>query len=179
MQSRTIKVLITVAVILGGAGMLIYSSMADAELYKYVHEITEQPEEWAGKSIRVHGYVEAGSIHEEIVGQQTRRSFILESPCPSGSKQIEGCTPGQVKRLRVENAGPKPDTFKELAEVVAKGRLEKVDGEYVFQASELMAKCPSKYEENQRPSTMGGETPAPNLLPEAEERPAPTGQGAY
>jgi cytochrome c-type biogenesis protein CcmE len=62
----------------------------------------------------------------------------------------------------VFNAGPKPDTFKDQSEVVATGHqvpaadfrplAQKLgvaiesDMEYVVQASELMAKCPSKYD---------------------------------
>ena len=86
-------------------------------------------------SMRVHGFVEAGSIDEKIVDQKSVRVFFLES---------EGA------RLRVHHEGPKPDTFRDLAEVVAKGKLVKENDGYVFYATELMAKCPSKYEENKR-----------------------------
>lgn len=147
MRSRTLKILLTVAIFFGGGGMLIYSSMAEAEYYKHVHEVTPELEKWADKTVKIHGFVEAGSIVEEIVDQATVREFILES---------EG------ERILVKNRGPKPDTFKDLAEVVAKGRLVKEGDSYVLHASELMAKCPSKYEENQR-SRQYGESPEPNL----------------
>jgi cytochrome c-type biogenesis protein CcmE len=42
----------------------------------------------------------------------------------------------------VRYAGTVPDTFKDRAEVVLKGQLK--DGS--FQATEISAKCPSKYQ---------------------------------
>lgn len=129
------KVLLSVAVVGGGGGMLIYSSLAEAEYYKHVHEVTLAPERWVDKSLKVHGFVEPGSIDERIEGQSTKREFYL---------QYDG------ERIRVRHAGPKPDTFRDLAEVVAKGKLvAEADGP-VLEASELMAKCPSKYEESKR-----------------------------
>lgn len=136
-----VKLIVTALAVAGAGGLVLYSSLKDAEYYKYTHEVVENPSEWEGKTLRVHGYVEPGSINEEIVGQQTKRSFILES---------------KGARLLVRNEGPKPDTFRDESEVVAKGRLIQENGEYVFEAHELMAKCPSKYEENRRT----GESPA-------------------
>ena len=130
------KVLLSVAVVGGGGGMLIYSSMAEAEYYKHVDEVTIEPDRWEDKSLKVHGFVEAGSIDEQIVDQATVRTFVLEY---------------QGERIRVHHKGPKPDTFRDTSEVVAQGRLVKEEsGEYVLHATELMAKCPSKYEENKR-----------------------------
>ena len=69
---------------------------------------------------------------------------------------------GTGKKIRVFSAGPKPDTFKDQSEVVATGHIVPAaqmgkmasdlgvridsDMQYVVEASELMAKCPSKYE---------------------------------
>lgn len=157
MHSRTIKILITIAVFAGGAGMLVYSSMADADFFKHVDEVVAEPDKWQDKNLKIHGFVEAGSIEESIVGQKTKREFVLEY---------------QGKRIRVRNEGPKPDTFRDLAETVAKGRLVKDGDDYVFEASELIAKCPSKYEGNQRTSNYG-KNPTPNT---AERPGAPAGQ---
>ena len=73
------------------------------------------------------GFVQA---LEQVVGQETVRSFILES---------------RGQRLLVRNRGPKPDSFRDRSEVVAEGRLVIEDGEPVLEATGLMAKCPSKY----------------------------------
>jgi cytochrome c-type biogenesis protein CcmE len=133
MKNNLPKILATVFIIAAGAGFLIYSSKADAQYYKKVDEVMEEPAKWVGKSMQVHGYVKAGSIKEEIVEQKTLRTFVLEDE----HKHVS---------IRVKHEGPKPDTFKDLSEVVAKGRLVKDGDGYVLEATDLMAKCPSKYE---------------------------------
>ena len=153
------KVLLSVAVVGAGGGMLIYSSLANADYYKHVHEVTAEPERWKDKSLKVHGFVEAGSIDERIVGDSTVRTFVLE---------YEG------QRIQVRHKGPKPDTFRDLSEVVAQGRLSVEDGTHVLIASELMAKCPSKYEEDKNRRRPTGPPPAASaandLLPPAAPR---------
>jgi cytochrome c-type biogenesis protein CcmE len=129
------KVLLSVAVIAGGGGMLIYSSMAEADYYKHVDEVTAEPDNWVDKHLKIHGFVEPGSIDEKIVGNATVRTFVLEY---------------KGERIHVTHKGPKPDTFRDLAEVVAKGRLLQTKDGPVLEASELMAKCPSKYEAERR-----------------------------
>jgi cytochrome c-type biogenesis protein CcmE len=158
-MSTLTKIALTVLVILGGGGFLVYSSVSHAQHYMMVDELVKTPlEQWNGKELKVHGYVEAGSIVENVVGQVQRRSFVLAK---------EG------KKIRVFSQGPKPDTFKDQSEVVATGRLVKADemqalatdlcksdGKavlgcpirsdaeqvWVVDATDLMAKCPSKYD---------------------------------
>jgi cytochrome c-type biogenesis protein CcmE len=129
------KVLLSVAVVAGGGGVLVYSSMAEADYYKHVDEVTVAPDRWVDKNLKVHGFVEAGSIDENIVGQTTVRTFVLEY---------------KGERIHVRHKGPKPDTFRDLAEVVAQGKLVAGPSGPVLEASELMAKCPSKYEAERR-----------------------------
>jgi cytochrome c-type biogenesis protein CcmE len=131
MNSRLLKIVLTAAVVVGGISLIVFSSRGDVQYYKMVDELMAEPQDWSGKTLKVHGYVEAGSIVERIEDQQTRRTFVLEN---------------KGQRLRVEHHGPKPDTFKDKSEVVAEGRVVEKDGAYVLEAEELMAKCPSKYE---------------------------------
>ncbi len=140
MNSRIIKIIITAAVIAGGAGYLIMSSLKHSEYFQEVHELMAEPQKWEGKTLRIHGFVEAGSIDERIIDQKSVLTFVL---------QQEG------KKIKVTHTGPKPDTFKELADVVARGRIVKLDGKYEFEANELVAKCPSKYEEKARQRATG------------------------
>ncbi|HEY6180511.1 MAG TPA: cytochrome c maturation protein CcmE [Kofleriaceae bacterium] len=142
------KIVLTAAVAVGGVGFLVKSSVSSAQHYMMVHELMGTDlASWTGKELKVHGYVEAGSIHESVVAQETHRTFLL---------QREG------KKIRVFNAGPKPDTFKDQSEVVATGHLVPAaqmktvaeslgvaiesDMPYVVDSTELMAKCPSKYD---------------------------------
>ena len=105
--------------------------ITDVEYYKMVDEVMAEPDAWTGKLLRVHGYVEAGSIAEQRAEHEVRLRFVMEQ---------------KGARLVVEHAGPAPDTFKDLAEVVAKGRIVRVGDGYVLRSTELLAKCPSKYD---------------------------------
>src|SRR3954454_21220038 len=110
MQRSTLtKIGLTVAVVLGGGGFLVKSSLGHAQHYMMVHELVASGlDQWKDKELKVHGIVEGKSIVEDTVQQETRRSFVLTK---------EG------KKIRVFSAGPKPDTFKDQSEVVATGRL--------------------------------------------------------
>jgi cytochrome c-type biogenesis protein CcmE len=154
------KIGLTAAVVLGGGGFLVMSSTSHAQHYEMVNNLIAKGfDQFKGKEIKVHGFVEAGSIHTATVNQETRRTFVL---------QKDG------KKIRVYVAGPVPDTFKDASEVVATGRLAPAAGlqamadqicnnakddskvgcpvrsdaeqPMVVEATELMAKCPSKYE---------------------------------
>src|SRR5438067_10046888 len=151
------KILVTVVVVMLGGGFLVYSAFGSTEPYAMVNTLVASNwDKYTGKPMKVHGYVEAGSIIETVVNQETQRTFIL---------QKEG------KKIRVFSRGPKPDTFKDQSEVVATGTLVRAkdmqgladalctakpqpgcplhtDSEqtYVVEATELMAKCPSKYD---------------------------------
>jgi cytochrome c-type biogenesis protein CcmE len=142
------KIVLTAAVAVGGVGFLVKSSVSSAQHYKMVDDLMSTDlTSWTGKELKVHGWVEAGSIHEQVVNQETHRTFLLQK---SG------------KKIRIFSSGPKPDTFKDQSEVVATGHLvpaEKMkqlaqslgvalesDIPYVVDSTELMAKCPSKYD---------------------------------
>ena len=152
------KIALTVAVVAGGAGFLVYSSTSHAQHYEMVDAlISKGVDTYKDKQLKVHGFVEAGTIIEATVKQETRRTFVLQKA---------------GKKIRVFSTGPTPDTFKDQSEVVASGRLLpadefqkladeicqntktpqgcpiRTDAEQtlVVEATELMAKCPSKYE---------------------------------
>lgn len=151
MQGTTLaKIGITVAIALGGVGFLVKSSLGHAEHYQKVDELlASTPESWTGHDMKVHGFVYPGSIIEKVAGQETERTFVLTN---------------KAKTIRVFSKGPKPDTFKDQSEVVASGRVVSTKDPdvmalanrlgvtldatfpYVVVASELMAKCPSKYD---------------------------------
>lgn len=149
MNKSTIgKIVLTGAVAIGGVGFLVKSSVSSAQHYKMVDELLASDlTSWTEKELKVHGWVESGSIAEKIVNQETHRTFLLQK----GGKKI-----------RVFSSGPKPDTFKDQSEVVATGHLVPAaklkdlatslgvsiesDMPYVVDSTELMAKCPSKYD---------------------------------
>lgn len=161
MKNATIaKLALTVAVVAGGAGFLVYSSTSHAQHYEMVDNLLAKGlDQFKDKQLKVHGIVETGSIATATVNQETRRTFVLQK---------------NGKKIRVFVTGPVPDTFKDASEVVATGRLVpapefqgvadeicakakddrdkadcpiRTDAEQVMvvEATELMAKCPSKY----------------------------------
>ena len=132
MQSSTLsKVALSIAVSVGAVGFFFYSSQSHTSRYKMVDQVMAAPDQWMGKPMQVHGFVEPGSIHEDIVEQETVRTFILEN---------------HGQRILVRNKGPKPDSFRDRSEVVAEGKIVDESGQPVLVATGLMAKCPSKYQ---------------------------------
>lgn len=149
MQNSTLaKIALTAAVAVAGVGFFMKSTLGHTQHYKMVDELMAGDlSQWKGKELKVHGWVLAGSIREQVVDQKTQRTFVLTK---------EG------KKIRVFSAGPKPDTFKDQSEVVASGHLVpaaersalakslgvalEADLDYVVDAIKLDAKCPSKYD---------------------------------
>ena len=127
MSHKAVKVGVTTFVLAAAFGLLLYSTMGeDMQYYKFVDEVVTQPAAWEGKTLQVHGYVVPGTIKRKRDALDYR--FELQRN-------------GQV--MHANYIGIVPDTFKDDAEVVLTGYLTP-DG---FVATEMAAKCPSKYEE--------------------------------
>jgi cytochrome c-type biogenesis protein CcmE len=130
-KSKIVPALVTLAVILGGLGYLFYSSAGEAfEYYKHVDEVMAQPAKWTGKHLQVHGFVVPDSIQKRLDKEHQQIEYKFKA-INCGSE------------VEVRYAGTVPDTFKDRAEVVVKGTL--ADGR--FNATEISAKCPSKYQQ--------------------------------
>lgn len=125
------KIIISIVAVIGAVGFLFLSSSSSASHYKMVDQLMGDPSPFVGKTLRVHGHVTEGSIKEEVRGQDWTRTFELHA----GGKTI-----------RVSHVGPAPDTFRDGSEVVALGKLTQRGDQFVLDAVELSAKCPSKYE---------------------------------
>ncbi len=127
MKHKALKVGLTSLVLAVAFGGLLYSTMGEAtEYYKHVDEVMAQPEQWYGKRLQLHGFAK----------QVTRSKSSLEYRFKVESN-------GQV--VHASYKGVVPDTFKDDAEVVMKGRLAE-DGSFHVDEDGIMAKCPSKYE---------------------------------
>ena len=129
MSQRTIRIAISVVVVVGSlAGLLSMSLGETAAYYMHVDEVMAAPEQWYEKNLQLHGHVVDGSI--------MRRPNTLDYRF---SVQSNG------KVVQATYTGVVPDTFKGGSEVVLKGRLSP-DGFAVQPRDGIMAKCPSKYE---------------------------------
>jgi cytochrome c-type biogenesis protein CcmE len=147
MSAKTAKVSLTVVVLATAFGVLLYSSLGESmQYYKYTDEVMVSPAEWQGKRLQVHGFVVPGSI--------ARKPDTLEY-------RFDMQRNGKV--MRAYYTGVVPDTFKDDSEVVLTGQLSNSDSKTEFHATEMTAKCPSKYEE----------APA---APGADSKPSITGQ---
>jgi cytochrome c-type biogenesis protein CcmE len=131
MRSKALKIAASIAVlVMALTGLLFATLREDTQYYKHVDEVMNDPAPWHGKRMQLHGYVE----------DVTRKRDSLEYRFNVQSN-------GSV--VRATYTGVVPDTFKEGAEVVLKGKLG-ADGFHV-ERNGVMAKCPSKYEPSKSP----------------------------
>ena len=125
------KVMITAIVVIVGMTFLVYSVLANSGKDKWADEVVKDRASWVNKNVRVLGYVEAGTLKKQIINQQSVASFVIER---------------NGQRIPVEITGPIPDTLTDHAETSALGTLQERNGELVLIATDVTAKCPSKYE---------------------------------
>lgn len=135
-----IKIIAASVIILGTVGWLSYSGLSNDKMKDYyvtISELSSMGNKAYTRHLRVAGNVVPGSI--ERAG--TNAKFEL----------VE-----QGRKLQVDYQGsePPPDTFKDNAQALAVGTYGR-DG--VFHATQLQAKCASKYAPAQ-----GGANPAGN-----------------
>jgi cytochrome c-type biogenesis protein CcmE len=130
MTPKFAKIALTAVVLCSALGGLFwYSLQGDLSYYKRVDEVMSSPDQWRGKSLKLHGYV--------VKGTWGQKKDTLEYQFKVENK-------GKV--VLASYTGVLPDTFKEEAEVVLQGRLTS-DSHFAVDPNGVMAKCPSKYEE--------------------------------
>ena len=131
-----------IVVVIGTLVWLASAGMKETQTYyKTVAELGQMGDEAYGKRIRVGGDVESGSIQH--VGNQVHFVLIQDK-----------------LKLKVAYSGsdPLPDTFKDGAQALADGKL---DRDQVFHAAKIQAKCASKYEV--KPGQLAPGQSAPNI----------------
>ena len=135
-NAKSLRIGIAVAVVLGTIGYLAYSGQASAKSYYVtIPEMQKMGTKAYSSNLRVEGFVKPETIHQD--GPNVR--FVLteyESHSPKAQMS--------PKQITVDYRGsePPPDTFKDDAQALAIGTLGE-DG--VFHATQLQAKCASKY----------------------------------
>jgi cytochrome c-type biogenesis protein CcmE len=127
-RHRYVKIGATSAILVLALAGLLWSTLREGtEYYKHVDEVMTQPAAWEGKPLQLHGFVVPNSI------LRRRDSLDYRFKVQNKGSVVDATYTGIV-----------PDTFKDEAEVVLKGRLSR-DGFHV-EPNGVMAKCPSKYE---------------------------------
>lgn len=148
MTGHTTKIVLSVLLILGAGGYLLADTLDNPDTLTYFHgadEVIVKPDAYVGQKIRLGGHVEKGSIMQkpgtlefQFEVQPVNKPGMLKHPEALG------------KTIVVRYTGVVPDTFKDDAEVIVTGKLQA--DKQMFIASELLAKCPSKYEAEEKSS---------------------------
>ncbi|HEX6765633.1 MAG TPA: cytochrome c maturation protein CcmE [Polyangiaceae bacterium] len=127
-----------VALLVVGAAILtlVFTSGKDATIYaRQVDELVRERDKLAGRAVRVEGALKRGSL--------TRRA----EPCEYRFTLSKAGTELPVRFAQCIV----PDTFRDMpgmdVMVTAEGKLDPAGH---FEATNIMAKCPSKYEMNER-----------------------------
>jgi len=127
MSKKTSRTLLSVLAIGSALAVLLAVTMrGDAMYAKDVNEVMPVADQWLGKYVQLHGYVVPGSIARK--GSTLDYRFDV--------KQGDSV-------VRAFYTGALPDSFKDHAEVVMKGRLS--PSGFQVEKDGIMAKCPSKY----------------------------------
>lgn len=125
-NSQTLRIGVAIAIILGAIAYLAVTGVeANKSYYVTIAELQGMGNKAYTRHLRVAGNVAPGSI--QLSGSNARFVLIEE---------------GRTLRVNYEGEDPPPDTFKDNAQALAVGTLGR-DG--VFHATQLQAKCASKY----------------------------------
>jgi cytochrome c-type biogenesis protein CcmE len=133
--------------------LIVTATQASAQYFLTIDELLAKGQSVAGRELRVSGAVLGDSI------QYDAQSLTLEftvAHVSGDNKQIEAegglaevlhaavIDPSR-SRLQVVYTGPKPDLLRNEAQAIMTGKIGE-DGR--FYASELLLKCPTKYEDD-------------------------------
>lgn len=129
MKKKKVKFIVGGSIIITAIAYLAYAGMRDTNVLIYYNTPTEllaKGEAAYNKGIRISGRIEDGSISWDA------NKLDLNFRITDGKHTIPVTYHGIV-----------PDTFKYGVDVVIEGKL---NADKSFKATELLAKCPSKYE---------------------------------
>ena len=138
MKLRQTKYVIGIVFILIGIGIIVATTLPKSmQYYVTVDELLAAERTYIGKELKVAGTVSQNSVVR-----------------PGNGLQIQFQVENANKVIQVSYNGAVPDTFKEGAEVVVTGTL--TDKGRV-EASHVLAKCASRYEEKLQPTLVSPE----------------------
>ena len=149
---RSVGLLAALLVIVVAVLALVFTSFEGSAIYSVgVDQLLKEPERYSKRNVRVKGMLVKGTL--------ARR----DEPCEYRFKLQEN---GQILAVHYPQCVV-PDTFRDMpgmdVEVTAEGKMA---GSGAFEATTIMAKCPSKYEMKQK--SMSGE-----LAPHAGQQASP------
>ncbi len=141
-----------VLIIAAIAYLIISSTQANAQYFVTVDELNTKGQSVIGRDIRVSGAVIGDTIQYD---SNTMTLTFTVANVPGDNKTVEAqgglaavlhaaVIDPDRSRLQVVYQGPKPDLMRNEAQAIMTGQLSQ-NG--TFHASELLLKCPTKYEE--------------------------------
>ena len=143
------KFLVGAALMLAAVGYLIFSGMAAGTRYFITVDELLQGSQYVGKTVRISGAVDGASI--QFDEKNLVMTFTIANVPPDYQNLAqalhEAVLNSASKRVAIRVEGqPKPDLLQHEAQAILTGKLG-ADG--VFQATELLLKCPSRMGEAQ------------------------------
>jgi cytochrome c-type biogenesis protein CcmE len=152
--SSTVKIGAVIVLLMGAVTAILFNTGATEVLVysKLVNEVMAKPGDFAGRELRVEGELKQGSI--KFREQPCEWQFVLHKDGKEMPVQYSQCVV--------------PDTFRDGMgiSVTVQGKL--AAGGASFEANQVIAKCPSKYEMKERAKK--GE-----VMPHAATAPKPQG----
>ena len=131
--------------------LLISSTISGSQYFLTVEELQAQKAEYVGKNVRMSGSVLGDTIQYD---QKTLNLTFDVAQIPGDHRVIQqmggmakvledAAADPNASRMTIHYTGAKPDLLQPAAQAIVSGSL---DANGVFQATELLLKCPSKYE---------------------------------
>lgn len=151
-NKKNVKLIIGVVVIAAALLYLVISStLSQSQYFMTVEELKVGQAELVGKNIRMSGVVLGDTISYD---PQTLDLSFEVAQIPGDHELIkemggmsvvlaQAANDPTLPKILVHYNGPRPDLLKDEAQAIMTGAL---DESGVFQVSELLLKCPSKYE---------------------------------
>jgi len=152
LKKKNTKLIIGIVIIIAAVVYLITSStLSQSQYFLTVEELQSNQAEYVGKNVRMSGAVLGDTIEYD---PQTLELTFQVAQIPGDHRVIEqmggmsvvlaqAAHDPTLPKMTVHYIGPRPDLLKDEAQAIITGSL---DENGIFQASELLLKCPSKYQ---------------------------------
>jgi cytochrome c-type biogenesis protein CcmE len=134
---KIVAIALSVIVVGGGLVYLVLSSVGESMVYyKTVEELLAERGRFEGREVRVNGQLVEGSLARKAGTDEFRFELVKNG-----------------KVIEVRYSGIIPDSMARSSEILVQGTL--AAGRDELAASEIMTKCPSKYEDRARGKNTG------------------------
>jgi cytochrome c-type biogenesis protein CcmE len=142
-KPNRLKFVIGGLALLAALVFLITNAMQDTrQLFITVEEYYAQPAAYAGRDLRIAGWVVGDSIEfTQLDATQSRLEFDVVDDLDN---------PSRIMRIVAMNE-PLPDLLQHEAQALVEGHVE--NGEFLANPNGLLLKCPTRYEEAGPPTT--------------------------